>query len=118
MNLEQLKELMNTIKVSMNIELNTQFNQHDLRLAAVGSRRTCNPPPTDTDDDYLIFVSDHYQYRQELLTNVFMLGGSLFLDVSAPLDKTNRFSYYCKGDVNLIVTQNLIFLKSSCWLLN
>jgi len=35
-----------------------QLSDGDYVMVPVGSRRTCNPPPTDTDDDYLVLCCD------------------------------------------------------------
>ena len=35
-----------------------QLSDGDYVMVPVGSRRTCNPPPTDTDDDYLVLCED------------------------------------------------------------
>ncbi len=32
---------------------------HELKLVPVGSRVTCVPPPTDTDQDYLVWTNSH-----------------------------------------------------------
>lgn len=81
------------------------FN-HALAYAPVGSRRTCNPPPMDTDDDYLVLVKDHYEFRAHIAELGFTLLGSLVADASEPLDAEDRFSSYMLGDINLIVTQD------------
>jgi hypothetical protein len=77
----------------------------------VGSRVTCNPPPTDTDDDYLLLVSDHRSFRNDVLLEGFEIGGSMWLDSHTPLESEDRFSSYTKGQVNLIVTQDEIFYR-------
>ena len=35
-----------------------QLSDGEYVMVPVGSRRTCNPPPTDTDDDYLVLCRD------------------------------------------------------------
>ncbi len=80
-----------------------------VEFAPVGSRRTCNPPPMDTDDDYLLIVADHYAFRNSVLAAGFRVGGSAFLDAAQPLDADMRFSSYVLGDLNLIVTEDRVF---------
>ena len=48
-----------------------------LATAHVGSRVTCNPPPTDTDDDWLYFVTDITEFVNEALADGFYIDGSL-----------------------------------------
>lgn len=43
-----------------------QLSGGDYVMVPVGSRRTCNPPPTDTDDDYLILCEDRNQTAKSL----------------------------------------------------
>jgi len=77
---------------------------------AVGSRVTCNPPPTDTDYDILVYVPHDLPAP----------GGSLLCFESSwspPSDWKKEgftgdsmypdgFESYRKGDVNLIITRN------------
>jgi hypothetical protein len=43
-----------------------QLSDGDYVMVPVGSRRTCNPPPTDTDDDYLVLCEDRNQTAKSL----------------------------------------------------
>jgi hypothetical protein len=43
-----------------------QLSDGDYVMVPVGSRRTCNPPPTDTDDDYLVLCNDAKQAVRSL----------------------------------------------------
>jgi hypothetical protein len=77
-------------------------------IEPVGSRVTCSPAPTDTDEDFLCLVSGpdaFWKLITHLQDNLYELGGS---DV-APVDEYvlaewEGFQSYKKGDVNLIVT--------------
>jgi hypothetical protein len=82
-----------------------------LRFEPVGSRRTCVPPPTDTDDDYLVLVLDHTSYRVLVLNDGFEIGGSVFLDARSRLSGADRFSSYIRNEVNLIVTMDAVFFE-------
>lgn len=83
-----------------------------------GSRVTCNPPPTDTDQDYLVSIVDEYSTHgeiekviseaDELLASLeFVLEGSDHYQVMI----SSHFASYRKGDVNLIVSSNLEFSR-------
>lgn len=82
-----------------------------MKFTPVGSRVTCNPPPMDTDIDYMVLVKNHGQFRQVMLENGFNIGGSLVLDAKSPLDDKDRFSSYVKGEINLIVTSDVSFYQ-------
>ncbi len=43
----------------------------------VGSRVTCNPPPTDTDDDWLYLVTDIVKFVDEAKREGYYVDGSL-----------------------------------------
>lgn len=89
--------------------------EHDLVLKhqMVGSRVTCNPAPTDTDQDILVLVSDMWGFRDYILgdSESYALDGSMILDAQLPLEADDRFSSYSKGDVNLIVTEDPVFYQ-------
>lgn len=82
-----------------------------LRFERVGSRVTCNPPPTDTDADYIVLVENHSDFRPHVLGAGFSIGGSRALDVDVPLDHDDRFSSYVRGEINLIVTSDASFFR-------
>jgi hypothetical protein len=74
-------------------------------VIAVGSRRTCDPAPTNTDSDYLVLCGD-----SEALRTLFALG---FNRSTTPAEyaaeRENLFDSFLsfrRGDVNLIVTGN------------
>jgi hypothetical protein len=76
-----------------------------ISVTPVGSRVTCNPPPTDTDLDLLVLV-DICQ-RSEALAMLSLLGfGHDGSDISDKLDfdADSNFKSYSRGEVNLIVT--------------
>ena len=94
------------------MQANRAWINHVLAYAPVGSRRTCNPPPTDTDDDYLVLVKDHEWFRVQVLGELgFYLLGSAIVDAAEPLDAEDRFSSYMLGETNLIVTQDENFFN-------
>lgn len=69
----------------------------------VGSRETCNPPPTDTDLDYLVYVAP-YNF-DKLITEVEALGYTC--DTQFYIG--TEFYSYRKEEVNLIVTDTKLF---------
>jgi hypothetical protein len=78
-----------------------------LDIELVGSRVTCTPPPTDTDQDVLILVSpDRFWEAVVHFENMgFELGGSHIEPAEDyPLDTWEGFHSYKKDDVNVILT--------------
>ena len=81
-------------------------------ITQVGSRVTCNPAPTDTDDDYLAYVhsSNWIAFDASMNDNGFSVGGSRPEHADADyLD--NGFCSYTKGEINVIATANHEFVK-------
>jgi len=72
-------------------------------ISATGSREICTPPPTDTDQDYLIYVAP--DDIDKLLAEVDALG---FTRESEFYIGTEFLSYR-KEDINLIVTDSKQF---------
>ena len=73
------------------------FNLFDyaIKLEYVGSRVTCVPAPTDTDEDVLILVKDAVKFAEKCVNAGFVDKGSY---VGA------AFISLIQGEVNLIVT--------------
>jgi hypothetical protein len=81
------------------------------RITAVGSRVTCNPPPADTDQDWLVLVDKHKydQFAASLMADGWEVGGSAIpidMDYRNPHEKFNSFT---KGDDNVIATASADF---------
>lgn len=77
------------------------------RMEATGSRVICNPPPTDTDQDFLCLVDwDRLEDADQLLcSNGFEVGGSEILPpAEIALEEYGTFFSYKKGDINYILT--------------
>ena len=77
-----------------------------------GSRVICSPPPTDTDEDWLIRVaqSDIEAVCESLLRQGFEFGGSLVgQDQKMSLDLD--FWSFRLGTLNLIITTNINFFS-------
>lgn len=64
----------------------------------VGSRFICEPPPEDTDEDWLVLIDPMKAYK--VYTHVekmgYVVGGSVEVD--------GEFNSYHKGEINLIIT--------------
>lgn len=95
------------------------------RMQPCGSRITCNPPPLDTDEDYLLFVDAQYDgmrlikdgvtrmYELEsyLKLNGWELGGSLPTDITVTIPEDAQFASWTLGDLNLIITCSPAFYQ-------
>ena len=81
---------------------------HELAILTVGSRATCNPPPTDTDQDWLLLVEDGTRYCLALNADGWENGGSL----ADPSASGCAWTSYRKGDENIIITWDLAFYQS------
>ena len=77
-----------------------------LKFEPVGSRVTCNPPPLDTDIDYLLLVEPEKfnDFEMVLFDSGYEMGGSRIHAGGCLLGDENSFQSYTKGEVNLIVT--------------
>lgn len=71
----------------------------------VGSRVSCNPPPTDTDEDWLVFTKDR-QFKLALLAAGFTTGEDPDKESGG-----SSFNSYRKGDLNIIVSPNRWFVE-------
>ena len=83
-------------------------------IVPVGSRVTCSPPPTDTDEDFLLLVDNLFESVGKLKEIGFTTGMTpeqekeyeALARVSMSSFKSLRF-----GDVNYIVTQSYFFFE-------
>ena len=87
------------------LSLNDYIAQLINLIVPVGSRVTCNPPPMDTDRDFLVLVKeiDFNNLLFQLLKEDFEIGGSRVYRRGLTEDDF-AFQSYTKGDINLIVT--------------
>lgn len=74
--------------------------------APTGSREICNPPPMDTDEDWVVLIKNRDAMRE--LEKVLVIDGWLICgkdyEEAKRIDST--FKSYRKGEINLILTQN------------
>ena len=81
-------------------------------IVPVGSRVTCSPPPTDTDEDFLLLVDDLGEAVNKLKEIGFDTGMTEEQEAEyVALQQTsgNRFKSLRFGDLNYIVTQSAFF---------
>ena len=83
-------------------------------VVAVGSRVTCSPPPTDTDEDYLILVKD----KEATVNALKSMGFEYSIDPEKvaeyeKLGETSDWSFTSLffGNVNYIVTDKVFFFE-------
>lgn len=82
-----------------------------IAVEPTGSRITCNPAPTDTDEDYILHVSDN-NVMDRLLTDAgWEFGGSRIPPDANYLATDGLFASYTLGDVNIIVTASDTFYR-------
>ena len=86
---------------------------HDAALSIhpVGSRVTCDPAPTGTDDDWLVLLRFGRDVHHKLSDDDWTLDGSFIKDEVNRNDSDTRFRSYKNGDLNLIVTKSPIFFR-------
>ncbi len=83
-------------------------------VVPVGSRVTCNPPPTDTDEDFLVFTRD----KAATIAALRSIGFEYSADPEknaryVRLNETSdwRFTSLYFGDLNYIVTDSSFFFE-------
>ena len=91
---------------ALQIEKMLSENPTVMDFRPVGSRVTCNPPPTDTDEDWLVYVSDLDQMSGDLSMLGFHQDGDPELYVG--IDE-QHFRSFRRGDVNLVLTSKDTF---------
>lgn len=90
--------------------MNEDLKKLFIKFAPVGSRVTCNPPPTNTDEDFLCLVNeDSFSDLYYALTNDgYELGGSVPFN-GKTLSADDCFSSFTKGEINIIATASHVF---------
>jgi hypothetical protein len=86
------------------------LKDYALSIEPCGSKVTCNPPPQDTDTDYLVVINDD----EELVSRaVSALSGEGYAWEGSQKhyqdEAGNNFMSWRKADVNLIVTASHAF---------
>lgn len=81
------------------------------RITAVGSRVTCDPPPQDTDQDWLVLVDDKDfdEFAKSLIQRGWQVGGSLIPNDANYLPPNMRFNSFTLGVDNVIATASKEF---------
>jgi len=90
-------------------ELSEKCTKH----ALVGSRVTCDPAPTDTDQDVLVLCSPEQFGRLigQLFERGFDIDGSAINDPIDHLNSIDTFQSFSNDDLNLIITQDVAFYR-------
>jgi hypothetical protein len=78
------------------------------QITAVGSRVTCNPSPSGTDQDWLVWVDagDYDKLADHLEANGWEVGGSRVPEDVNYLPESQRFNSFVKGEDNVIITHS------------
>ena len=95
-----IAEIEQRIPIALDIQI---YNAIDA-IKPVGSRVTCNPPPKDTDIDYLVLFRKNYEYGAKLRNLSWSYDGSEINDIINNIPEEDRFQSYSCGDVNFICT--------------
>jgi hypothetical protein len=82
------------------------FMDKVLEMEPVGSRVTCNPAPTDTDEDFLILTDKLYRLVEDCKSQGFKGGGVYFTSEGKV---ASNFISIRNGNINLIVTEDKEF---------
>lgn len=89
------------------IDLMSYLKAASTKLEPVGSRITCNPPPTDTDEDWLCFLpASEFKLFEESLISIHgcEFGGSRIHAGGCLVGDPNSFQSYTLGEINVIAT--------------
>ena len=84
------------------------------RIEPVGSRVTCNPPPTDTDEDYLVLLKSDDgwdEFCDMMDKEKWEFDGSDIDDAADTREEWDRFQSFSKNGINLIVTSSELFFR-------
>lgn len=92
-------------------DLEKKLNLECISFESAGSRVTCNPPPTNTDKDYICLVSDVLSFVLAKSDEGFEVGGSIVYDYLEKHGNEFGFVSMVFDDVNLIITGNEDFYK-------
>lgn len=82
------------------------------RIEPVGSSVTCNPPPMDTDEDWLVYLpAGEYAMFEDLMIHVqgCEFGGSRIHAGGCLIGDPNSFQSYTLGHINVIATASQEF---------
>jgi len=77
-----------------------------LEMSLFGSQAICNPPPRNSDEDWILYTNDLDGLKIDLERAYFQA------DITGKYDDS-PFKSYRKGDLNYIVTDNLKFFEAT-----
>jgi hypothetical protein len=95
--------------VNAEVELPDCLEAYCVAVTLVGSRVTCSPPPTDTDQDVLCYVSE--EAWPDLLFDLELLGWEFdgCEHYANALNEGVGFRSYRNGELNLVLTTDKEF---------
>ncbi len=95
------------------MDIDVIFSRFAEKFEACGSRITCNPPPMDTDRDWIVLVKAELwdEFCNTLLDNTWELGGSSIPNEINTLSPECRFNSFTLGIDNIISTQSPEFYR-------
>jgi hypothetical protein len=79
-----------------------------LEFCATGSRVICNPPPLNTDEDWVVLVLSTKDYERQMIRYGFKVDGSKVEDAFHE-KRIDGFRSLKKGDLNIIITKSRDF---------
>lgn len=88
------------------------------KIIPSGSRTICNPPPTDTDEDYVVLAGSKWDAESildHMEFNGYSTDGCETYDIIVELDDKNGWASFKKGEVNYIITSDEEFFDK--WVL-
>jgi hypothetical protein len=93
----------------MNTDIKKMLDDYECEVTPCGSRITVNPPPDETDEDYLVLVPDNNQIISGLVSELDDLGFH-WEGHEHYQDAAGTFmSWRSKDNVNLIITRDKEF---------
>jgi len=85
------------------------LGQYALKIIPSGSRTTCNPAPTDTDEDFVVLIkSTHgaFDFIEHMEGKGYTTDGDESYDIMVDLEEDAGWASFKKGTTNYIVTMD------------
>lgn len=94
----------------IDVETKNFLHAMNCEITPCGSRVTCDPPPMNTDEDFLVFSPTYYYH--EMVDELTRLGWSWEgVDANYQFKINDGFASFRKGPVNLIISASHDFIK-------
>lgn len=88
-------------------KLKLELKDFIIKIGHCGSRVTCNPAPTNTDDDYMLLVKSFVDFREFMEANGYVLGGSDIGHEDNTLPPDSRFMSFVKDYTPIVQTETV-----------